>query len=219
MSNSINLLDPAPAKVGELFAIARSVVAAAAPNATADEHHWRAWFQTYLMWHESAQLATRRQFNNGPGRGLMQFEATTAWDTIKLYVLGPTPGLVRRLADAANVEVQSEMAPALQAFGALPNPGNVWPAASPASRVECWLLNNDRFGIALMQIHLERFGAALPPFPPVLPTADPRDPKFRSQHAEAWADEWWKGPAAERPARLQAFHASAAALNLALGIP
>jgi hypothetical protein len=218
MPDSIELTDPAATKIADLLVLGREVAEAADPDEADDDRKWRVWFYTYLMWHESAQLTTRVQGNDGPGRGLMQFEATTAWDTIKIYVLGATPGLVARLAQAANADVQTEMAPALRSFAAMPNPHNVWPTDSPANQIEAWLLNNDRFGMTLMQIQFERFDSVLPPLPPVVPSADPRDPSFRSQHASVWADQWWKGPAAQRPDRIDSFEDSAAALNAALGI-
>ena len=216
-SQSIDPSSPNPAtRITGVYNICGGLVGAAEPEADANTVAWHSWFYTYLMWHEGSQLTTRTQKNDGPARGLMQLEATTAWDTIKIYVMGPTAGLVARLADAAGVGADTEMKPTLKAFGKLANPANEWPDASPANKVEQWLLSSDSLGICLMQIFFERFDTTLPPLPPVLATEDARNPQYHSQFASVWADSWWKGPSAQRAARIQQFLASAAALDAAM---
>jgi hypothetical protein len=215
-TQSITLSDPPANKIKALYQICATLVASAEANADASTQGWHSWFYTYLLWHESAQLSTRTQRGAGPGRGLMQFEATTAWDTIKIHVLGPTPGLIARLADAAGVDADSQMKPALRGFAALGDPDNVWPDDSPVNQVEAWLLSSDSFGICLMQIQFERFHATLPPLPPVAAGEDPRNTDYHAQFAQVWADSWWKGPADQQSARLQQFLTSAATLDQAL---
>ena len=214
-ADSVDSAEPDPiARVDALKAVIIPLITAAEPLLDPAMTNWRTWFYVYLLWHESAQLTTRVQRADGPGRGLMQFEPSTAWGTIKYYVLGATPGLVARLARGAQVDAASVMLPTLRKFANLLDPGETWPAAVP--EIERWLVQRDGFAFTLLQIALERFRVSLPPFLPILSTVDPRDPLVQPQFAEVWADCWWKGPAAQRPLRIQQFLASARALQAAL---
>lgn len=214
MNLALNPLEPDPSvRINSLLEICREVLPVITDNPA--EADWQAWFYTYLLWHESAQLTTRRQFSGGPGRGLMQFEATTAWDTIKVYVLGPTKGLVARLAAAVDVDRNTVMLPALRAFADAGHPHNVWPSGAPMNQVERWLLTSDSFGLTLMQMQLDRYRVTLPPAPFTI-ADDPRDPTVHEAFADLWADQWWKGPASVRPTRIGQFLASARSLDQAL---
>ena len=175
---------------------------------------WRCWFYVYLMWHESGGLRTRSQTAPGTARGLMQFEAATAWDVIKIYVMGPTPGLVARLAAAAGVDRATVAIPVIKAFAALPNPGPVWPPIGLAKQIEHWLLAHDSFGIELMQMQFARYRVFIPGVPVRL-LRGPRSPAARQSYANLWADAWWRGAQKVRAKRIADFMEDAAGLNVA----
>jgi|ERR1017187_8180113 hypothetical protein len=91
----------------------------------------------------------------------------------------------------------------------------------PANEIEGWLTRSDSFGICLTQMKFKRFGTDLPPLAPATAKLDPLSPQYNGQFAEVWVGLWWKGWAADRPARIQAFLANATALGqvLAAGVP
>jgi hypothetical protein len=214
-SQSISLDADAVTKINGIQSIAASIIAAGYPDADTRQELWASWFYTYLMWHESAALTTRTQSGGGPGRGLMQFEATTAWDLANIYVV-KNAARVASLADAAGVD-SAAMQSALQAFADAGDPSNVWPPDGDQSKIEGWLLNSDTFGVTLMQLQFHRYSVDFPPIAPTTTAADPQSADTLGQHADTWADNWWKGPASQRPGRISAFLSSARALNTALG--
>lgn len=158
----------------------------------ANKRKWILWHFLYIIWWESTKATKRVQDQKGPARGLIQMEPKTLWSLIKNYVLGPKPGLVANLAKAAGT-TEEEMMKALKDFKGSKEPQeNKWPKSENAQKIEEWLTNIDSFAIKLMRYYFKQFREhRFPPEDQENLSKDPRDDKFKEEHAEGWA-KWWK---------------------------
>ncbi len=200
---SINTSDSDFNRYSELSSIISDVLDDLDPGADkADKRRWIRWHFLYIIWWEGDRARARRQYNNGPARGLMQMEPQTFWDITQNFTLQANRR-IEWLAQAAGVSV-SEMDNALKTFLEKNKVWdsnlnwwkgrNTWPTSNGAeSKIEDWLSNVDSFAMVMMRYHFARLGSAhrFPPENPANLSDNPQKTAYKAEHSLGWA-RWWK---------------------------
>lgn len=183
---------------------------------------WATTFFVYLMWWESNGGKSRKQSSGGPGRGLIQMEATTMWDLYNHYSRVQKNKHNRFLDDCswAVEKPRADVVKALEVFWESnkptshnSHPRNTWPSTGDESLIEDWITNIDAFAIVLLYKQLTRgTSKKIPPTSSANLIKDPRSDAFKEEHAEAWAKHWkrqFKGGDTEKNAQKKKFIARA----------
>jgi hypothetical protein len=200
---SINTSDSDFNRYSGLSSIISNVLDELDPGADkADKRRWIRWHFLYIIWWEGDRARARRQYNNGPARGLMQMEPQTFWDITQNFTLQANRR-IEWLAQAAGVST-SEMDTALKAFIEKNKVWdnnlnwwkgrNSWPTSNgPERKIEDWLSNVDSFAMVMMRYHFARLGSAhrFPPENPANLSDNPQKTAYKPEHSLGWA-RWWK---------------------------
>jgi uncharacterized protein (TIGR02594 family) len=122
-------------------------------------------FLVHLAWHEAAACTARAQHGGGPARGLPQFEAHRARDTLEYAFRRRNDRVFWRHAVSAARTTEPAITDASleAAWRALPEFGDPQASRFPqGSVVERLLLSNDYFALTCARIALKKLPAALP---------------------------------------------------------